>query len=245
MPRLSNDSELATKNPAEFARLVTQKLNKVIEAAEDDSILSEHLERVMKTPKDKSRQRRRTQGKSNNKVCDWLHNNTTTVTIPVYAFSNTGISETSSSYEYTNYSKNDTGLPQISSDSGLSSIRIDTEAEIEDAELNAVKQRLIEETEGDVTTKMLYHFRGEKFIVRVPGRSPTLLSLRQKMHCQGDFRFFVRAEDDAWVEVTDDAEPIFCNGKLAEAKIVDRIYIAWLHLFTLHKTFYFFSFRSE
>ena len=218
---------MATKAPAEFARQVINKLNKVIEAAEDDSILSEHLERVMKTPKDKPRPRRlnRLQSKSSNtKVCDWLE---TTVTIPVYAFSHNGISETSSSYEYTNYSKNDTGLPLMSSDSGLSSIRIDTEVELDDV-IEDVKQRLIEETEGDITTKLLYDFKGEKFIVRVPGRPPTLLSLRQKMHCQGDYRFFVRSEDDAWVEITDDNEPLYPggSGKIAEAKIVDRIYNA-------------------
>merc|ERR1739838_288308 len=68
VPRLSNDADLATKAPAEFARQVINKLNKVIEAAEDDSILSEHLGRVMKTPKDKPRPRRlnRLQSKSSN-----------------------------------------------------------------------------------------------------------------------------------------------------------------------------------
>lgn len=225
IPRLTNDAELATKNPTEFATLIIAKLNKVIEAAEDDSILSEHLERVMKTPKDKPRRRlNRHQSKtSNTKVCDWLE---TTVTIPVYQFSNTGISETSSAYEYTNYSKNDTGLPLMSSDSGLSSIRIDTEVEMDDV-IEDVKARLIEETEGELTTKLLYHFNGEKFIVRVPGRPPTLLSLRQKMHCRGDYRFFIKSEDEAWVEVTDDNEPIYAkHGKVAEAKIVDRIYNA-------------------
>ena len=33
--------------------------------------------------------------------------------------------------------------------------------------------------------------------------------------------------DEAWVEVTDDNEPIYAkHGKVAEAKIVDRIYNA-------------------
>lgn len=54
LPKLPNEAELATKNPRLFAQIIITKLQKVIEAQEDDSILSEHIERVMKTPTSKS-----------------------------------------------------------------------------------------------------------------------------------------------------------------------------------------------
>ena len=112
---------------------------------------------------------------------------------------------------------------QLSSDSGLSSIRIDTESEIAESEmieLNGLKQRLIEETEGKICTKLLYHFKNEKFIVRVPGRPPTLGSFKQKMHCQGKFRYFIRSDENAWVEITEDNEPIHVMENFAEAKVI-------------------------
>ena len=53
LPKMANEAEIASKNPPLFAQIVIGKLQKVIEAREDDSILSEHIERVMKTPTSK------------------------------------------------------------------------------------------------------------------------------------------------------------------------------------------------
>ena len=53
LPKLPNEAELATQSPRLFAQIIITKLQKVIEAQEDDSILSEHIERVMKTPTSK------------------------------------------------------------------------------------------------------------------------------------------------------------------------------------------------
>ena len=253
VPKLTNDAELATKHPDKFAQILIEKLSKIVEANEDDSILSEHLDRVMKTPKncknhvaklknlkkvdlelkvgdwlassaaakaeaksrDKSNPRDKSTNVTNGRVrCD-------DVTIPVYAYGSNGIlSETASTYEYVQYRE---GQP-ISSDSGLSSIRIESESEVAESEmieLNGLKQRLIEETEGKIiTTKLLYHFKNEKFIVRVPGRPPTLGSFKQKMHSKGNFRFFIRSEENAWVEITEDNEPIHVINNFAEAKVI-------------------------
>ena len=321
VPRIvSNDADLATNHPEKFARLVCAKLQRLIEAREDDSILSEHLERVMKTPKSNKNilRRRRSSLRQriahaqpsalDTKVGNWLAtscastaddpgsdtsahergftpgksstvkavvdescvNSTiiagavgyanlayndfnacestrrysdaypenyaaTTTKIPVYAFGSGGVSETNSVYEFTQFrdegakqaTRQDNNGAPLSSDSGLSSIRVDGAesdvAESELVELNGLKQRLIEETEGPVSTKLLYHFNGEKFIVRVPGRPPTLAAMRNKMHCRGDYRFFVRAADAAWVEVTDASEPIYVSSNnSAEAKVIER-----------------------
>ena len=57
----------------------------------------------------------------------------------------------------------------LSIDSGLSSTRIDPESEAADSEaqeLKGIKDRLIQETEGNVDTRLLYHFNDEKFIIR-------------------------------------------------------------------------------
>ena len=55
----------------------------------------------------------------------------------------------------------------LSLDSGLSSTRIDDHFGVEDAhELKGIKERLIQETEGTVETKLLYHFNDEKFVIR-------------------------------------------------------------------------------
>ena len=244
VPKLTNDAELATKHPEKFALILIQKLSKIIEANEDDSILSEHLDRVMKTPKSLKNLKK---VDVDSKVGDWLASSAAAkaeaksktgmpstsanssrircedVTIPVYAYGSNGIlSETASTYEYIQY-RDAVGQP-ISSDSGLSSIRIESESEVAESEmieLNGLKQRLIEETEGKIiTTKLLYHFKNEKFIVRVPGRPPTLGSFKQKMHSKGNFRFFIRSEENAWVEITEDNEPIHVINNFAEAKVI-------------------------
>ena len=54
LPRLPNEAELATKNPKLFAQVITKKLQKVLEERADDSILSDHIDRVMKTPQAKA-----------------------------------------------------------------------------------------------------------------------------------------------------------------------------------------------
>ena len=198
VPKLSNDSELATKHPETFAAILIQKMTKLIEAKEDDSILSEHLERVMKTPKNKARQskKRFNFNDVDLKVGDWLASSVAPkveakqiekeqkressqknaengrlrgvgeIKIPVYSYGSNGLIETNSTYEYTQYRDEHKMKNQLSSDSGLSSIRIDTESEIAESEmieLNGLKQRLIEETEGKICTKLLYHFKNEKF----------------------------------------------------------------------------------
>jgi len=115
------------------------------------------------------------------------------------------------------------GNSLISSDSGLSSTRIDTESEIAESEvleMNGLKQRLIEETEGLLSTKLLYHYNGEKFIVRVPGRPPTLQTFRPQMHLQGQFRYFFKNQDDFWIEITDETEPLPVVNETVEAKVI-------------------------
>ena len=54
LPRLPNEAELASKNPKLFAQIISKKLQKVVEERADDSILSDHIERVMKTPQAKA-----------------------------------------------------------------------------------------------------------------------------------------------------------------------------------------------
>lgn len=115
------------------------------------------------------------------------------------------------------------GNSLISSDSGLSSTRIDTESEVAESEvleMNGLKKRLIEETEGLFSTKLLYHYNDEKFIVRVPGRPPTLQTFRSKMHLHGDFRYFFKNHDDFWIEITDETEPLPVVNETVEAKII-------------------------
>ena len=86
--------------------------------------------------------------------------------------------------------------------------------------MNGLKQRLIEETEGLLSTKLLYHYNGEKFIVRVPGRPPTLQTFRPQMHLQGQFRYFFKNHDDFWMEITDETEPLPVVNETVEAKII-------------------------
>ena len=115
------------------------------------------------------------------------------------------------------------GHSLISSDSGLSSTRIDTESEVAESEvleMNGLKKRLIEETEGALTTRLLYHYNDEKFIVRVPGRPPTLQTFRAKIHLRGQFRYFFKNADDFWVEITDGTEPLPVRNETVEAKVI-------------------------
>ena len=249
VPRLVSDSDLANQHPEKFAQIVIRKLNKLIESREDDCILSEHLDRVMKTPRNKSRPGRRFADSVDDKVGDWLANQKAIrpkrepkrqLDIPVYAYGSNGISETNSTYEYIQFhdplggaigGSAGGGVEPLSTDSGLSSIRVEESADEERnlaaddsdvQELNGLKRRLIEETEGEICTKILYHFENEKFVIRVPGWPPTLASFQQSMHCHGDYRYFVR-QREAWVEVTERNEPVYAVNGQAEVKVISKV----------------------
>jgi len=245
VPRLVSDSDLANQHPEKFAQIVIRKLNKLIESREDDCILSEHLDRVMKTPRNKSRPSRKfSESKCavDDKVGDWLANQKSIrpkrepkrqLDIPVYAYGSNGISETNSTYEYIQFHDPPGGavggIEPLSTDSGLSSIRVEESADeiaaaddFDVQELNGLKQRLIEETEGEICTKILYHFENEKFVIRVPGWPPTLASFQQSMHCHGDYRYFVR-QREAWVEVTERNEPVYAVNGQAEVKVISKV----------------------
>jgi len=242
VPRLVSDSDLANQHPEKFAQIVIRKLNKLIESREDDCILSEHLDRVMKTPRNKTRPGRKFDT-VDDKVGDWLANQKSLrpkrepkrqLEIPIYAYGSNGISETNSTYEYIQYhhpleGAGGVGVEPLSTDSGLSSIRVEESADevaadgdVHDVhELNGLKQRLIEETEGEICTKILYHFENEKFVIRVPGWPPTLSTFQQSMHCHGDYRYFVR-QREAWVEVTERNEPVYAVNGQAEVKVISK-----------------------
>ena len=73
---------------------------------------------------------------------------------------------------------------------------------------------------GVLSTRLVYHYKGEKYMVRVPGRPPTLASFRAKMHLQGTFRFFFKNEEDFWIEITDETEPLPLVAETVEAKVI-------------------------
>jgi len=106
---------------------------------------------------------------------------------------------------------------------GLSSTRIDDHFGVEDAhELKGIKERLIQETEGTVETKLLYHFNDEKFVIRVPGRPPILSAFRQKFHqSSGSYRFYFKYADASWVEITENNEPLPVIDEIVEARVMD------------------------
>ena len=111
----------------------------------------------------------------------------------------------------------------ISSDSGLSSTRIESESEMAESEIleiDGLKQRLIEETDGSLSTNLLYEYDEEKYIVKCPGRSPTLASFRGRIHLRGMFRFFFKNEEAIWVEITDLTEPVPVLGDTVHAKVI-------------------------
>ena len=121
------------------------------------------------------------------------------------------------------------GVEPLSTDSGLSSIRVEESADeiavaddFDVQELNGLKQRLIEETEGEICTKILYHFENEKVVIRVPGWPPILASFQQSMYYHGDYRYFVR-QREAWVEVTERNEPVYAVNGQAEVKVISKV----------------------
>ena len=111
----------------------------------------------------------------------------------------------------------------LSSDSGLSSTRIESESEMAESEMleiDGLKQRLIEETDGSLSTNLLYEYDEEKYIVKCPGRSPTLASFRGRIHLRGIYRFFFKNEEAIWVEITDPTEPVPVLGDTVHAKVI-------------------------
>ena len=115
----------------------------------------------------------------------------------------------------------------ISSDSGLSSTRIESESEMAESEIleiDGLKQRLIEETDGSLSTNLLYEYDEEKYIVKCPGRSPTLASFRGRIHLRGMFRFFFKNEEAIWVEITDLTEPVPVLGDTVHAKVIATLF---------------------
>ena len=197
----------------------------------------------MKTPRNKSRPGRKFDRNVDDKVGDWLANQKSIrpkrepkrqLDIPVYAYGSNGISETNSTYEYIQFHDPTggavgAGVEPLSTDSGLSSIRVEESADeiavaddFDVQELNGLKQRLIEETEGEICTKILYHFENEKVVIRVPGWPPILASFQQSMYYHGDYRYFVR-QREAWVEVTERNEPVYAVNGQAEVKVISKV----------------------
>lgn len=116
------------------------------------------------------------------------------------------------------------GNPQsiLSVDSGLSSIRRVDQEDNDAVEMRGIKDRLIQETEGLVSTRGLYHFNGEKYKVKVPGRPPTLAAFRQKYHdanAVDTVRFFFKTEDTTWMEISNLSDPLPMIHDLVEAKV--------------------------
>jgi len=113
----------------------------------------------------------------------------------------------------------------LSVDSGLSSIRKPDD----DFEMRGIKDRLIQETEGEVATRGLYYFNGEKYVVKVPGRPPTFDAFRKKYHDSSrlqSVRFFFKCVDPdgscAWMEVQNLDEPLPVVNDLVEAKVHEQ-----------------------
>lgn len=122
------------------------------------------------------------------------------------------------------------GSSVLSSDSGLSSTRIESEAtDSEIIEMNGVKRLLIQDIENGPTTanftKIIYHYQKEKFIVRVDGtRTPTLAQFRSKFHDQqsgSNLRFlFKTSKTDKWLEISNDTICLPVENQLVEARII-------------------------
>ena len=117
------------------------------------------------------------------------------------------------------------GSSVLSSDSGLSSTRIESEAtDSEILEMNGLKRLLIQDIEHDNEfTKIIYHYQKEKFVVRVAGRNPTLAQFRIKFHDQqycGSLRFFFKTSKEKWLEISDDSNSLPVENQLVEARIL-------------------------
>ena len=123
--------------------------------------------------------------------------------------------------------KNQIGSSVLSSDSGLSSIRIESEVtDSEILEFNGLKKLLIDDIEKAEHnfTKVIYHYNKEKFIVRVVGKNPTLGQFLMKFHdykISGKFDFIFKTTNDEWVEINDENQFLPIKNQLVEVRIVE------------------------
>ena len=128
-------------------------------------------------------------------------------------------------------SGNAIGSSVLSSDSGLSSIRIESEVtDSEIIEMAGVKRLLIEDIEKDSDhkvadfTRVIYNYGSEKFIVRVEGKEPTLAEFRTRFHHPHTPRalrfFFKQPKTDEWDEMTHDGAKLPVENEIVQAKVV-------------------------
>ena len=122
----------------------------------------------------------------------------------------------------------------LSSDSGLSSIRVESEPELRtDSEIAEIKAELIAEAEtgnmpeGPPGTRVIYHYQREKFVVKISSQLPTFSDFLEKFHapsCAPDLRFFFKAKNENWLELNDaSTSPLPVENQLVEVRILEKL----------------------
>lgn len=126
------------------------------------------------------------------------------------------------------------GSSVLSSDSGLSSIRIESESELRtDSEIAEIKAELIAEAdkrtipEMNTGTRVIYHYQREKFVVKISTKSPTFADFLEKFHAPNSvphLRFFFKAKKENWLELNDASTSLLpVENQLVEVRILEKI----------------------
>lgn len=259
------ESDLATRNPKVFAAKLIQRLQLFVQSQPNQKSSPPSRSIVLapkchQRPHSKLRPAQRTLQDFDSKVGDWLERNhnssptlrklteqSTCLEAEVRVLStmpkSTAVSTTSGAHRpqpnmsshHARPSGNAIGSSVLSSDSGLSSIRIESEVtDSEIIEMAGVKRLLIEDIEkGDHAhadhavasfTRVIYNYQSEKFIVRVDGTEPTLGAFRTRFHEQQPTHalrfFFKQPKTDKWHEMTHDGAKLPVENELVQAKVV-------------------------